>query len=235
LTVTGNAVLTNLPQPSAEFCSIVVTGMMNPAIHHPSWYQSIKLLDKAEYEAAITAQMVLMQQASQFVAPEFSVICIPDRWEIQTVRFANMGRLLSVASKVFEVLDHTPVSAYGFNFHFHKDTKVENVGQRLGSVIEKLPLGQKLSGDIAGQFLLAATSGQEKKTKSVAQSQLGKSIAFISLNFHYQVVATQESHHFDLGPLLEKHFWTDEAEAQAFAQSVVEGMPSIGVSDGSRN
>ena len=224
------------PLPSREFCSIVVVGQMNPAIHHPSWYQSMKLLDKQEFDSAVSGPMLLMPQISQFAAPEFSIVCLPDRWEIQTRRLEAMDRILAAASSVFEILDHTPVSAFGFNFQFHRETSVD-VGHILGSVVERLPLGLKLSGDVAGQLTLMSTAKGQKTTASVAKSQLGANIVFVSLNFHYDIIPNTSKipAHFDLAPLLTEHFWPDEARSVAYVQSVVEGLPKIGGVNGSRS
>src|SRR6202030_1678960 len=106
--------------PSRELWSIVVIGLMNPAIHHPSWYQSMQLLDKQEVDYAGSASalvpIVLAPQIAQFAVQEFKIVCLSNRWEIQTQRPEAVDRILKVASRVFEILDHTPVNAFGFNF-----------------------------------------------------------------------------------------------------------------------
>ena len=210
--------------PSRELSGIVVVGFMNPAIHHPSWYQTIQLIDKQEYDAAVSGPILLTPQITQFAARDFNIVCTADRWEIQTQRLEAMDRILTVASRIFEVLDHTPVSAYGFNFHFHRDTAVQDVGRLLGSAIEKLPLGLNLSGDIAGQLTLVSTERGHKITTNVAQSQLGANVVFVSLNFHYDILRTETPSYFQLSPMLKEHFSSDQSHSQAYAQTVVEGL-----------
>jgi hypothetical protein len=233
LKIGGELVAPNAPQPSREFCSIVVTGTMNPAIHHPSWYQSIQLLDQAAFDAAVAAPMVMVPQFSQFSTPDFSIICLPDRWEIQTGKFSNAATILAAASKVFKVLDQTPVGAYGFNFQFHKESSVENVGKSLSLAVERLPLKLNLSGEVTGQFIVVSNDTGSKKTISVSNSPLGPRLVFVGVNFHYTIDPTKYPSHFDLAPMLNSRFSVDEAEAQGFAKSVVNGLLKIGELNGS--
>src|SRR4029077_17732685 len=130
---------------SPNFYSIVVVGRMNPAIHHPTWYHYLKLLDENERDFALAApSMVSTPQINQFVAPAFTIICLPERWEIQTVKHEFVDRILLVASKVFQTLDHTPINAYGFNFHAHRNTSVSNTGEVLSEALIGVNLGLEL-------------------------------------------------------------------------------------------
>jgi hypothetical protein len=215
-------------QPSPEFCSIVVVGMMNPAIHHPSWYHSMKLLNDKERDSAVAGPLVIMQQVSQFVAPDFGIVCVPNRWEIQTQKVASMDRILDVASRVFEILDHTPVSAFGFNFHFHRETAVERIGDRLAATIKRLPLGFQLFDNAEGQLVITSTRPNQKKVVTVAQSVLGTNRAFIGFNFHYEIALTNPPSHFNLTSLFIEYFRPDYDESQRLSKDVTEGLAKIG-------
>jgi hypothetical protein len=210
-------------------------GMMNPAIHHPSWYHSMNLLSEQERDSAVSGALVMMPQVSQFVSPDFGIACLPERWEIQTPKFATMDRILATASRVFEILDHTPVKSFGFNFHFHREVSIERVGDRLGAAIKQLPLGLQVLGTADGQLVLTSMPQGQKKMITIAQSQLGLNRVFVGLNFHYDIVLTDPSAHFDLSPLLAEHFRPDYTEGERLTQAVIEGLPKIGGAIGSRN
>ena len=219
------------PQPK-ELYSIVVVGKMNPAIHHPVWYQYLGLLDQRERDAAVGGPLVVMQQVSQFKAPAFTILCTPDRWEIQAFYREFMDRILVIASKVFDVLTHTPVSSYGFNFHVHKEVNVENPGRSLGNVVRRLPFGLNLSDNMEGELSAVAVSPYHRLTISVANSPLGQSLAWIRFNAHYDVAVRAEPTHFDLASLLTEHFWPDFERAQRYNQSVADGFSRIGDGNG---
>lgn len=227
--------MADVPIPAPEFYSIVVVGKMNPAIHHPTWYKYLGLLDEQECNSALAATIVVVSPVSQFTAPPFQVVCQPERWEIQTTQSKYMERILVTASKVFEVLTHTPVSAYGFNFHFHKEARTANVGQALGSAVSGLPLGLVLSEDEAGEMSVISTNKDGHTTITVAQSALGPNRVLVRFNAHYNIALALNPVHFELTPLLREHFFPDHARAEQYAQSVVSGLPKLGGVNGGRN
>jgi hypothetical protein len=202
--------------------------MMNPGIHHPSWYHYVKLLSDKERDAAVAGPLVIMQQVSQFVAPDFGIVCVPNRWEIQTTKFASMNRILDAAAQVFKILDHTPVSAFGFNFHFHRETHVQKIGDRLAATIKRLPLGLQLFANAEGQLSITSSLPNRKKTATVAQSVLGTNRAFVGFNFHYEIALTQPASHFDLAPLLVEHFRPNYDESERLTKDITDGLTKIG-------
>jgi hypothetical protein len=225
------------PLPARDFYSVVVAGNMNPAIHHPAWYLNFELIDKTEFDFAL-ANATVVAPLSRFNAPKFAVVCLPDRWEVQTTQPAEADRILDLASRVFAILDHTPVGAFGFNFQTHRETAVKSVGNVLGSVVRALPLGIDLSADMAGQFVATLMRDGQQTTVTVAQSVLGQTLVFIHVNFHYGIATAQtpqEFRRFDLGPMLQAHFHTDQEKFQAYAKSITEGLPKIGGLSARRN
>src|SRR5712692_7798773 len=115
--------------------SIVVAGSMNPAIHHPAWYKAIGALSDEELQttgavvhvgsvppAQFSAGAAICTPAiSQFTAGRIRIACIVGQtWTIVTTDQNLWARIRDVAISVFEALGHTPVSAYGLNFTFHR-------------------------------------------------------------------------------------------------------------------
>src|SRR5258708_30193597 len=77
---------------------------------------------------------------SQFTADRMRVACIGQNWTIATTDRDLWTKVRDVAISVFEALGHTPVSAYGLNFMFHRTTTVGNVAARLARFIDDTPL-----------------------------------------------------------------------------------------------
>src|ERR1700730_3850135 len=143
--------------------AIVVAGNMNPSIHHPAWYKLIGALSDEELGSALTgstspapAETPASQEGevfevasgltvttpglAQFTAGKMRIACVGQSWTITTYEQALLSRICDVASSVFEALTHTPVSAYGINFNFHRKTNVGDTGARLAQIVDATPL-----------------------------------------------------------------------------------------------
>src|SRR5262245_51485447 len=94
---------------------------MNPAIHHPAWYHVMSIITKSELEKSFNQPVVASPPAAQFVSDGFSIMCIPDRWQV-LIELADATRIVEIAKLMFATLDHTPVNAYGINHDFHAET-----------------------------------------------------------------------------------------------------------------
>jgi hypothetical protein len=104
------------PQPNF---SVVIVGTMNPAIHHPFWYEMIGVLSKDERDEAIQSpQLLLAPMVGQFSWSGWTIVCMPERWEMRTADAAKFDRIVDVASKVFDRLADTPVTAFGINIDY---------------------------------------------------------------------------------------------------------------------
>src|SRR6516162_1641943 len=209
-----------------DLYSIVVAGAMNPALHHPGWYKSQNFINQQEQDSAVTAQpLITTPQFSNFVAPEFTITCLPDRWEIQTVRSQAMDRILSVACSVFEALNHTPVGAYGFNFISNREVGVPKAGQTLAEALARLPFGFPVAEDTEGEISFTAKGEKQKITLVISKSILGDNFASIRFNAHHEITAPKDTI-FDLTPMLRRDFWPDFQRADAYFHSVASGFPS---------
>ncbi len=227
--------MADMAQAPRDFYSIVVAGAMNPALHHPGWYKSQNFIDQQEQDFALTAKpLVVTSQFSNFAAPEFTIVCLPDRWEIQTVKSQAMDRILSVACAVFEALQHTPVGAYGFNFLTNREVGVSKAGQTLAEVLARLPFGFPVTEDAEGEISFITTHEKQKMTVTVSKSILGDNFASIRFNAHHEITATKDTI-FDLTPMLRRDFWPDFQKAEAYFHSVASGFRSLKGAHAGRN
>lgn len=109
-----------------EQSSIVAVGAFNPAIFHPAWFKTNKILPSAEVDVALErpragpgegAQpgLVVSREATQVRFESMLLLVTPERWELSTERPDWKKDLGPIVSSVFETLGHTPVKLLGFN------------------------------------------------------------------------------------------------------------------------
>jgi hypothetical protein len=118
--------------PSAKLAAyrhmnIVLVGTFNPAIFQPEWFRANELLPDSEVDYATSTKLPPGSQQRLFVSGDGTVVAfesvrldvIADRWTLSTERpdwFADLGGL---ATSIFELLKHTPVSTFGVNLAEH--------------------------------------------------------------------------------------------------------------------
>ena len=100
-----------------------------------------------------------------------------------------MERVREIASKTFTVLEHTPVSAYGFNFNCHQATELKDVRAVLARFIESLPLGlvaepvDRRSGKINYQVARAGACSQRMSSPPMK----GENMVYVAVNADYRI------------------------------------------------
>jgi hypothetical protein len=214
--------------------SIVVAGNMNPAIHHPAWYKLIKALSEeelassgglgarrqdtaetspTEQERGVTVTIAAVDPNdpistpgfARFTAGKIRIACIEQSWTIATFDQNLLVRIRDVASSVFEALGHTPVSAYGFNFAFHRKTGVADVGALLAQIIDATEFGfpKGVQGSRSARIGYTLSDGGRDLNVSVEKSARGAGMIFVGINTHHRIVRPGTGFgEFDLTPLL---------------------------------
>jgi len=219
---------------SDELYSILIAGSMNPAIHHPRWYLATNLLSESEVVEAEShskedsasedevgpSALWCTENFSQFTAGIFRVVCLQQNWSIMTTNRAAFDRARDICAGVFQTLHHTPVSAYGFNFAFHRETGSENVGRSLAAIAEKLPLGmvsERGSNDFASFHYHSRRNGDELVVV-VEPSIRASTKLFVGVNTTHQIKVQGL---FDLGPMLLQSFAKDWREVEELADRAI--------------
>ncbi len=208
--------------------SIVIAGSMNPAIHHPAWYRLNKALSEEELASTgalgenrqgvgetSVAQWVLSQGSptnatictpafSQFTAGKIRIACIQQSWTITTIDRSLFVRIREVASAVFDILTHTPISAYGLNFNFHRKTSEKDLGSRLAQIIDDTGIGilKGVSGSRSAKLGYTVSTESRALNVSVERSVRGADTIFVGINAHHPIVMPPGVTQFDLTPLL---------------------------------
>ncbi len=183
--------------PGPDVYNIVVVGAMNPRIHHPSWYELVGLLTPKEAKEALTSSATFgLPGFTQLSATSLglTISCYEQRWIVQTEDREKIGLLQDFTFKVFdELLKHTPVSAYGFNFIYQRETRCATVGRFLANLISKTNL--TLPADEA-DFTLRYSFSDHKGQLTIQKSPIGN--ASVSLSFNHEYFMNESKNTFFL-------------------------------------
>jgi hypothetical protein len=179
--------------PNSEF-SIVVVGRMNPAIHHPVWYHATnKLVDETEFAAAMDGGVVICTpEVSRFSFNEVAVLCVSNSWRVTTL--GDPERAVILASRLFEALQHAPISRYGVNF----DVRMDAAEGRLASLVD---LSDLLPGSACEIQARSETGLGGQYWARLVQGPGG----CISMN-NFEYVRPENEPLFKLAPLLRSAF-----------------------------
>ncbi len=193
--------------------SIVVVGAMNPRIHHPAWYQLVKLIDEPTAAAALTeGQFACLQPFATFRTSHFAIACQDSMWTIQTHNAAHLERIRDIAAEVFDTrLRETPISAFGLNFDYHRRTRLADVGQCLAERVALLRIGLETERYLSAHTTARYGDQRRLVTVRVEPSVRGPNMIFVGNNFQYRIEG--EPKHFALKPLFDESFPICQREA----------------------
>jgi hypothetical protein len=211
------------PDQESVLYSVVIIGGMNPLIHHPSWYEHLGILTREETEAALQdAQTLTSPPAAQIVLAGLRIACVQGRWDVSATTPEGRGRILDIAARTFDTLEHTPVAAFGLNFNFKRRTHHPDSGSVLARLLEQLPIGLDSGRGKTGALTWKAATGPTNETSIEISGVPGApSLVSIANNFHHAIEATGR---FALGPLLREAWSSDEPSARSSTERVVAAL-----------
>lgn len=205
-----------MPATDEDLYSIVVSGKMNPSIHHPAWYRATDLLTPDETEVAYRDAMTTAM-LSKFSTNQLEIVCDQDLWQATTRSEQHVERIERLARETFRILYHTPVSAFGINCAFHRATIVPHVGRFLADLAMRLGLYSEVRDDEEGSSAaLKHTRGRADGAQmnvTIDASIKSSSSIFVYVNMHHQIIMAQGVP-FDLSPLIEASMQADIARAK---------------------
>jgi hypothetical protein len=211
-----------------EHYGIVVAGAMNPRIHHPGWYRFVELITDEELAAALKdAGTIATIPTASFSASQIQISCVLERWQISTTDSANVDRIVTITTRVFdELLKHTPIQAYGFNVQVHLSLgEAAVVAERLAALVPVAGLGIARSEFSAANYTLVANSGQKQRlTIHIEPSVFSPDAIYVAHNFHYEFEQTPTVQHFDLGAVLKVNVSHDVTDARRRTDAIVAAL-----------
>ena len=210
-----------------DFYNIVVAGAMNPRIHHPSWYQLVKIITKEEAEEALASSGTFgIQGMTQLNIPSshLTIICNEQRWEVQTDSRANLERIQNISWEVFDkYLVHTPVNVFGLNFNFQRSTNCTDVPVFLANQVVAMGVG--LDGDAVSDADITLRSKFDDHTSQVSVQKSPTSKQDISVSCHYEYpVGTTGGGFFSLKEKIAERIGSALKDAEAKRDLVVQAI-----------
>jgi hypothetical protein len=182
-------------RPELETYSIVVNGAFNPSIVSPGWLVDTGLIRPNEgHQAEIE---VIHRQATSFSTEWFQLRVLPEQFAIETLDGSKLSPLRDLAAGIFKLLEHTPLTAFGFNGSRHykmpSETEYTSLGYHFAPV-------QPWRGIISRPALRSLTEegNRNDKTGEVDNITLEPSIkyahgVFIRANRHFEMKDKQAS------------------------------------------
>lgn len=209
-----------------DFFSITVLGHMNPMIHHPLWYLQSGLISEPESKEAIDSpNTYTLPPMSQFQTHALAIVCLANRWEVQTKTASNLGRIRRLAERLFdEILPHTPVSHYGFNFNFVRVTERAEVGLVLASRVARASIGLSEADATTAEITLRRALGDH--SVSTAISQVAGNAVAVANNYEYPLpeLTPENFVFFKLADKFAETFEADRQDAMSQTSAVVDAI-----------
>ncbi|MDX9971392.1 MAG: hypothetical protein RBU21_00235 [FCB group bacterium] len=213
--------------------SLVVVGHMNPPIHHPTWYRVAGLISEADEATALALpDTICTSQTSQFNLASINIQCHLNRWQAQSNEATAEKKILDLAADLFDDrLPHTPVTAFGFNFHSDVEGTAVNVPQVLGEAFQRSLQCLDEEADVKAVLLMADIESPLGTFRiHVNTSQQGNNVISFVFNYEYQVakmvpgVAEQHCLQFSLRRFLEDRHPIDARDACERRQRIMNSL-----------
>jgi hypothetical protein len=152
--------------PLLASSSIVILGNFNPAIFHPEWLGRYGILPAQEIQAAEgqipklmkiqregtelvieeVPPLIVQPEVASLVFPSLRIFVEPRKYQCSTTQRQRFSLCRDVTAKVFSILKHTPISAFGFNFAGHWRFEVSGE-EKLRSILSNASLSEALGDD----------------------------------------------------------------------------------------
>jgi hypothetical protein len=209
--------------PPSDLYLVIVSGSMNPSIHHLVWYRMIGAIDESELQAALrTPFNTTTPVVSQFQVgtPALTVNCQAGQWSIQSSDASLWNRMVDIAALVFAKLNETPVSGYGLMAQRHIATAVADVKSVIAKSLSELDLGLPSGKIVASNIVSTVIEGDCKVGVSIQPSVLNERAVFGLYHRQYDAPKLQ-GEYFDLGSLLHGRFAPFLSGADKFFSDLV--------------
>lgn len=177
------------PDPELQAVSIVALGSFNPTIYQPLWFAGRNLITKEEADQAKVE--IIHKQVSVFSLEWLSLQVTGERFAIQTADPGRFRPLHDLMVGTFKVLEHTPITAFGFNGDAHY--KMASVGDwnAFGyHYAPKKPWDDILSNPGLSSLIImekdVSQAGSRRRVR-IGPSREVKPGVYVSINEHYEL------------------------------------------------
>lgn len=120
---------------SVEFdrAAVVMLGSFNPAIFQPRWLGSLGLIPPEESKnAKIT---IIQAEVADFSTDWFQLQVLTNRFMVASLDPRQFSPLRDLATGIFTILPHTPISAVGLSRSFHYKMPSKEAWNAIGDLL----------------------------------------------------------------------------------------------------
>lgn len=203
-----------------ESCSIVAIGGLNPAIFHPMWFSSNGLIRASEAEVA--RDLMCTNEITSFECEWLSLQVTNQRFVAQTIDASMKLPLRDLVSSTFQILEHTHLRSFGFNFEQHLTFSSADDYNRLGHYyVPKAPWNAILDDPkTLAVSVLGKRSGCTANSIQIkiVPTSTPYTVAF-SINQHYDIAAGNQLYPNEGIPTLLRTLSDEWEEFLSFAAS----------------
>lgn len=169
--------------------SLVIAGAWNPAILNPHWVASKAMgLELGQnFQVIVEVPVGAPEQAMKYEFEQIKYLATRNNLTFYLVdnNDAQKAKSISTAAKILELLSHTPVTGFGFNFRY----EIENPSE---DILDTFVSGEKVAGyfddvdvDIARHAWEVALKIQDRLITMNVQLEGGR--VFVTYNVHFEV------------------------------------------------
>lgn len=220
---------------SLQGWQLQISGAMNSAIHHPSWYRLVDLITDEQREDAIKARPTTGPILSSFLLGDGEIQCQPTTWSISSVNIEDMTGPVKLASSVFdEKLPHTPVHSYSFMFFFHSPAPGGgDLRTRLAKAMTKAGIGLTPPHGAVTQFSYSFEEGDRHDAILVEPSQRNAQGIFLRYQATHFIQPTTDAtgrpvfEQFSIRSRLHEHAALDREAARTHLNRIINGIRRI--------
>lgn len=215
--------------PELDGATVVLLGNFNPAIFQPAWFKACGLISGPE---AAAAEVKIIHPAITEISTEWLRLSVTqDRFAAHTTNPAHFEAVRDLSVGVFQLLEHTPMTAMGLNRDMHFRIENEARWHALGDALapkaiwsEKLEgIGARKQPGLRSMTIEGHQPGKENCVTNVTVQPSGKvpTGLYVGYNRHYKIEAFQGSLKALLAELAES--WTDALDyAAEIAETILE-------------
>jgi hypothetical protein len=173
--------------------SVVALGSFNPAIFHPEWFARNELI--RENEAKTSEIKVISPEVTVLSTEWFTLQVTGERFSLESKDERKFLPLRDLVVSTFDLLEHTPIKAFGLNRSEHFKLESETAWHELGHHFAPKTSWENIL-DHPGMSNLTMEGTRSNSTAERIQITIKPSTDFgvvISINEHYQHSNDDES------------------------------------------
>ena len=174
--------------------SIVVLGDFNPKIFQPYWFSTMGLIRKEEADEAKIK--VVHNDATAFSSQWFNLQVLHEKFSLETTDSSKHKAIRDLVYSTFRILEHSPITAFGFNYNRFFEMDSEEAWHALGDYYVPKRTWEKLLEN-PGMRSLTVEGKRKVCQANYVQIRLEpvkgtKHSVFLGVNEHYQLASADQ-------------------------------------------